>query len=69
MTDQTRPEIMEVQLKNKAKKYQKDNYDKIMEIVHKLDLEHLAKLTSNLQELHRIKFFTTDHFKEFRKNG
>ena len=44
MVDQTRPEIEAVQMENKARKRQKDNYNKAKEAIVSLDAEHLEKL-------------------------
>jgi len=52
MTDQTRPEIEAVQLENKARKRQKDNYNKAIEATFKLDQEHLEKLAEHIDELY-----------------
>ena len=52
MADQTRPEIESVQLQNKARKRQKDNYNKAIEATFKLDQEHLEKLAEHIDELY-----------------
>ena len=64
MVDQTLPEIREVQEKNKAVKYQKDKFNKIIELAKMLDLEHISKLHIEIKKLYLHKFITTDHFKE-----
>ena len=66
MVDQTLPEIREVQEKNKAVKYQKDKFNKIIELAKMLDLEHISKLHKEIEKLYLHKFRITDHFKEFK---
>ena len=56
MTDQTRPEIETVQMENKARKRQKDNYNKAVEAISKLDQEHMEKLAENLDELYEERY-------------
>ena len=56
MVDQTLPEIAEVQSENKARKGQKDNYDKAKEAIADLDAEHLEKLAEDIDELYERKY-------------
>ena len=56
MVDQTRPEIEAVQLENKARKRQKDNYNKAKEAIVNLDAEHLEKLAEDIDELYERKY-------------
>ena len=56
MVDQTRPEIAEVQSENKARKRQKDNYNKAKEAIVNLDAEHLEKLAEDIDELYERKY-------------
>ena len=50
MVDQTLPEVEAVQSENKARKRQKDNYNKAVEAIANLDAEHLEKLAENIDE-------------------
>lgn len=68
MTDQTRPEILEVQVRNKAIKYQKDKLNVILNLAEMLDLDHISKLHKKIEKMYLNKFKTTDHFAQFRKN-
>ena len=52
MVDQTRPEIEAIQLENKARKRQKDNYNKAIEATFRLDQEHLEKLAEHIEQLY-----------------
>ena len=55
MVDQTLPEIAEVQSENKARKRQKDNYNKAVEAIANLDAKHLEKLCHLCYyHLHRV---------------
>ena len=63
MVDQTLPEIQMVQEENKARKRQKDNYDKAIEAIKNLDAEHLEMLAEKIDELYEKKH---DHDK-FKK--
>ena len=56
VVDQTRPEIESVQLQNKARKRQKDNYNKAKEVIADLDAEHLEKLAEDIDELYERKY-------------
>ena len=56
MVDQTLPEIAEVQSENKAKKRQKDNYNKAIEAILRLDQEHMEKIAENLDELYEQRY-------------
>ena len=56
MVDQTRPEIEAVQMKNKAIKRQKDNYNKAVEAIANLDAKHLEKLAEDIDELYERKY-------------
>ena len=56
MVDQTLPEIAEVQSENKAKKRQKDNYNKAVKAIANLDAEHLEKLAEDIDELYERKY-------------
>ena len=56
MTDQTRWGIPEVQLKNKAIKYQKDLVAKAMESVVKMDQESLEDLTALIEAEYEQKY-------------
>jgi len=55
MADQTRPEIEAIQLENKARKRQKDNYDKAVEAISNLDKEHMEKIAEDLEQLYESK--------------
>ena len=55
MVDQTLPEIQMVQEENKARKRQKDNYDKAIEAIKNLDAEHLEMLAEKIDELYEKK--------------
>mgnify|MGYP003143183789 CR=1 FL=1 len=50
MTDQTRWGIDQVQVKNKAVKYQKDLINKAMESVGKMDETSLEELITKIKE-------------------
>ena len=56
MVDQTLPEIEAVQSENKARKRQKDNYNKAKEAIVSLDAEHLEKLAEDIDELYERKY-------------
>ena len=56
MTDQTRWGIPEVQLKNKAVKYQKDLVAKAMESVVKMDKESLEDLMTLIEAEYEQKY-------------
>ena len=56
MVDQTLPEIEAVQMENKAKKRQRDNYNKAVEAIAILDAEHLEKLAEDIDELYERKY-------------
>ena len=56
MTDQTRWGIPEVQLKNKAIKYQKDLVVKAMESVVKMDQESLEDLMTLIEAEYEQKY-------------
>ena len=56
MVDQTLPEVEAVQSENKARKRQKDNYNKAVEAIANLDAEHLEKLAENIDELYESKY-------------
>ena len=56
MVDQTLPEIAQVQSENKARKRQKDNYNKAVEAIANLDAEHLEKLAEDIDELYERKY-------------
>jgi len=56
MTDQTRWGIPEVQLKNKAIKYQKDLVAKAMESVIKMDKESLEDLMALIEAEYEQKY-------------
>ncbi len=56
MTDQTRWGIPEVQLKNKAIKYQKDLVAKAMENVVKMDQESLEDLMALIEAEYEQKY-------------
>ena len=56
MTDQTRPEIEAIQLENKARKRQKDNYNKAVEAISKLDQEHMEMLAEDLDQLYEERY-------------
>ena len=56
MTDQTRWGIPEVQLKNKAVKYQKDLVAKAMESVVKMDQESLEDLMALIEAEYEQKY-------------
>ena len=56
MVDQTLPEIEAVQSENKARKKQKDNYNKAKEAILNLDADHLEKLAEDIDELYEKKY-------------
>ena len=56
MVDQTRPEIEAIQLENKAKKRQRDNYNKAVEAISNLDKEHMEKIAEDLEQLYESKY-------------
>ena len=56
MVDQTRPEIEAIQLENKARKRQKDNYNKAVEAISNLDKEHMEKIAEDLEQLYESKY-------------
>jgi len=56
MTDQTRWGIPEIQLKNKAVKYQKDLVAKAMESVVKMDQESLEDLMALIEAEYEQKY-------------
>jgi tetrahydromethanopterin S-methyltransferase subunit A len=56
MVDQTRPEIEAIQLENKAKKRQRDNYNKAVEAISNLDKEHMEKIAEDLEQLYENKY-------------
>ena len=56
MTDQTRPEIEAIQLENKARKRQRDNYNKAVEAISKLDQEHMEKIAEDLDQLYEKRY-------------
>ena len=56
MTDQTRWGIPEIQLKNKAVKYQKDLVAKAMESVVKMDQESLEDLMTLIEAEYEQKY-------------
>ena len=56
MTDQTRWGIPEIQLKNKAIKYQKDLVAKAMESVVKMDKESLEDLMTLIEAEYEQKY-------------
>ena len=56
MVDQTLPEIAQVQSENKARKRQKDNYNKAIEAISRLDQEHMEKIAENLDELYEQRY-------------
>ena len=51
MTDQTRWGIPEVQLKNKVKKYQDDNFNAALNYAKNLNGKNLGQLIFELQQL------------------
>ena len=51
MTDQTRWGIPEVQLKNKVKKYQDDNFNAALNHAKNLNIKNLGQLIFELQQL------------------
>ena len=56
MADQTRPEIEAIQLENKARKRQKDNYNKAIEAISRLDQEHMEKIAEDIEELYEQRY-------------
>jgi hypothetical protein len=56
MVDQTRPEIEAIQLENKARKRQRDNYNKAVEAISNLDKEHMEKIAEDLEQLYENKY-------------
>ena len=56
MVDQTRPEIEAIQLENKARKRQRDNYNKAVEAISKLDQEHMEKIAEDLDQLYEKRY-------------
>ena len=56
MVDQTLPEIEAVQMENKAKKRQRDNYNKAVEAISNLDKEHMEKIAEDLEQLYESKY-------------
>ena len=56
MVDQTRPEIEAIQLENKARKRQRDNYNKAVEAISKLDQEHMEKIAEDLDQLYEERY-------------
>ena len=56
MVDQTRPEIEAVQMENKARKRQKDNYNKAIEAISRLDQEHMEKIAEDLDQLYEQRY-------------
>jgi len=56
MADQTRPEIEAIQLENKARKRQKDNYNKAIEAISRLDQEHMEKIAEDLDQLYEQRY-------------
>ena len=56
MADQTRPEIEAIQLENKARKRQRDNYNKAVEAISKLDQEHMEKIAEDLDQLYEERY-------------
>ena len=56
MADQTRPEIEAIQLENKARKRQRDNYNKAVEAISNLDKEHMEKIAEDLEQLYENKY-------------
>ena len=56
MVDQTRPEIEAIQLENKARKRQKDNYNKAIEAISRLDQEHMEKIAEDIEELYEQRY-------------
>ena len=56
MVDQTRPEIEAIQLENKARKRQKDNYNKAIEAISRLDQEHMEKIAEDLDQLYEQRY-------------
>ena len=56
MADQTRPEIEAIQLENKARKRQRDNYNKAVEAISKLDQEHMEKIAEDLDQLYEKRY-------------
>ena len=56
MVDQTRPEIEAIQLENKARKKQKDNYNKAIEAISRLDQEHMEKIAEDIEELYEQRY-------------
>ena len=56
MADQTRPEIEAIQLENKARKRQKDNYNKAIEAISRLDQEYMEKIAEDLEELYEKRY-------------
>ena len=56
MADQTRPEIEAIQLENKARKRQRDNYNKAVEAISNLDKEHMEKIAEDLEQLYESKY-------------
>jgi tetrahydromethanopterin S-methyltransferase subunit A len=56
MADQTLPEIEAVQMENKARKRQKDNYNKAIEAISRLDQEHMEKIAEDIEELYEQRY-------------
>ena len=56
MADQTRPEIEAIQLENKARKRQKDNYNKAIEAISRLDQEHMEKIAEDIEQLYEQRY-------------
>ena len=56
MVDQTRPEIEAIQLENKARKRQKDNYNMAIEAISRLDQEHMEKIAEDLDQLYEQRY-------------
>ena len=55
MTDQTRWGIPEIQLKNKVKKYQDDNFNAALNHAKNLNSKNLGQLIFELQQLKESK--------------
>ena len=56
MADQTRPEIEAIQLENKARKRQKDNYNMAIEAISRLDQEHMEKIAEDIKQLYEQRY-------------
>ena len=56
MVDQTLPEIQEVQTENKARKLQKDYYNKAIHAASRLDHDNMIKLVEDIEAIFEQKY-------------